>query len=112
MTIAAAGVAAAAALAAAGVFEALRLYRAGFEAHAGLRAYAKTARLAAPLVEPGGRLLALKGPKLDEVEWQEATVQAATCQCRSPEKWKYSLPLTSERRLLVSWKKLSETFSG
>jgi 16S rRNA (guanine527-N7)-methyltransferase len=62
--------------------------------------------IGAPLVKPGGRLLAMKGPNLEEAQWQEAVSQAAHYQLQSPEKWEYSLPLTGERRLLVMWEKL------
>jgi 16S rRNA (guanine527-N7)-methyltransferase len=57
--------------------------------------------IGAPLVEAGGRLLALKGPGLDEAEWLEAMTRAAALNFQTPEKREYRLPLTNERRLLV-----------
>lgn len=66
---------------------------------------ARYLEIGAPLVAAGGRLLALKGPGLDEAEWQEATVQAKSYHLQSPEKYEYTLPLAEERRLLVIWKK-------
>ena len=61
--------------------------------------------IGAPLVKPGGRLLAMKGPRLEEAEWQEAVGRAARYQLLVPEKYEYTLPLTGERRLLVIWEK-------
>jgi 16S rRNA (guanine527-N7)-methyltransferase len=57
--------------------------------------------MAAPLVQPGGRVLALKGPGLEDGEWQEAAAKHLD----PLEKVEYSLPLTQERRLLVIWEK-------
>ena len=64
-------------------------------------------QIGAPLVKSGGRLLALKGPHLEEAQWQEAVGRAAQHHCRPPEKHEYTLPLTEERRLLVIWEKLN-----
>jgi 16S rRNA (guanine527-N7)-methyltransferase len=61
--------------------------------------------IGAPLVKPGGHLMALKGPNLDEAEWQEAATRAAAYHLQSQEKWAYKLPLVEEQRLLVIWKK-------
>ena len=63
-------------------------------------------QIGAPLVKPGGRLLALKGPHLEESQWQEAVDQATEYHLQPPEKREYALPLTEERRLLVMWEKL------
>lgn len=65
--------------------------------------------MGAPLVKPGGRLLALKGPRLDDAEWQGAAVQAAQYRCWIPVKHEYLLPLAEERRLLVIWRKLGSS---
>jgi 16S rRNA (guanine527-N7)-methyltransferase len=62
-----------------------------------------------PLVKPGGRLMALKGPGLDDAEWQAAVGRAGKFDCQLPEKWEYTLPLAEERRLLVIWKKLGSS---
>jgi 16S rRNA (guanine527-N7)-methyltransferase len=67
---------------------------------------ARYMELGAPLVKPGGCLLALKGPGLDEAEWQAGEDHAAVCHLRPPEKREYTLSLTEERRLLVIWEKL------
>jgi 16S rRNA (guanine527-N7)-methyltransferase len=67
---------------------------------------ARYMEIGAPLVKPGGQLLAMKGPGLDEAEWQEAAGRAARYHCRPPERHEYTLPLTGERRLLVVWEKL------
>ena len=61
--------------------------------------------MAAPLTKPGGRVLAMKGPRLDADQWQAAVDLAGSHQCRSPKRHEYSLPLTGERRLLVIWEK-------
>lgn len=61
--------------------------------------------LGAPLVKPGGRLLALKGPGLEDTEWQAAVNGAAALNFQAPEKQEYRLPLTSDQRLLVLWQK-------
>ena len=42
--------------------------------------------------------MALKGPGLDDAEWQEAVGRAAKYICRPPEKYEYTLPLAEERR--------------
>lgn len=62
--------------------------------------------LGAPLVKPGGRLLAMKGPRLDEAEWQAGVDRAAACGCGPPAKRDYILPIAEEGRVLVSWPKL------
>jgi 16S rRNA (guanine527-N7)-methyltransferase len=64
-------------------------------------------QIGAPLVKEGGRLLAMKGPHLEAIQWQEAVAKAARHSLQPPEKWEYSLPLTGERRLLVMWEKLA-----
>jgi 16S rRNA (guanine527-N7)-methyltransferase len=63
--------------------------------------------IGAPLVKPGGRLLAMKGPGLDEAEWQEAVSQGRQDDLRNPEKYEYNLPLAEERRLLIIWDKVN-----
>ncbi len=60
--------------------------------------------LAAPLVKPGGRLLALKGPHLAAAEWDPAVRLATEYRCQPPEKHPYALPLSAEPRLLVTWR--------
>jgi 16S rRNA (guanine527-N7)-methyltransferase len=62
-------------------------------------------QIGAPLIKAGGRLLAMKGPRLEASQWQEAAGRAAQYHLQPPEKWAYSLPLTQEKRLLVSWTK-------
>ncbi len=64
-------------------------------------------KIGAPLVKPGGRLVAMKGPYLEEAQWQEAVRQAARHHLQPPEKHEYSLPLSEERRVLVIWEKLA-----
>jgi 16S rRNA (guanine527-N7)-methyltransferase len=64
-------------------------------------------KIGAPLVKPGGRLVAMKGPYLEEAQWQEAVRKAARHHLQLPEKHQYSLPLREERRLLVIWKKVA-----
>ena len=67
---------------------------------------ARFLEIGAPLVKPGGRLLALKGPHLEEAQWQEAVTRAPQCGCRTPEKQEYLLPVAEERRLLILWHKV------
>lgn len=57
--------------------------------------------LAAPLLQPGGRLIALKGPDLPETEWQEAIEQASRLGLETPERCFYTLPLTGEPRQVI-----------
>jgi 16S rRNA G527 N7-methylase RsmG len=66
---------------------------------------ARYLELGAPLVKPGGQLLALKGPGLGEAEWQEAVVQAEKNACGPPARYDYLLPLAQEKRWLVVWEK-------
>jgi 16S rRNA (guanine527-N7)-methyltransferase len=63
--------------------------------------------IGAPLVKPGGRLLAMKGSGLDEAEWQEAVSRAKQDDLRISEKYEYTLPLTGNRRLLIIWHKVN-----
>lgn len=57
--------------------------------------------LAAPLLLPGGRLLALKGPGLSETEMSRAGTLAQDLGLTPLELLEYNLPLTGEPRLLV-----------
>ena len=63
--------------------------------------------LAAPLVKPGGRLLAMKGPHLEASQWQQAEALAARYECQSPRQEDYCLPLSGDRRRLIIWEKLA-----
>jgi 16S rRNA (guanine527-N7)-methyltransferase len=58
--------------------------------------------LAAPLLLPGGRVLALKGPNLPEAELEAARKRCLSLGLESLELHRYLLPLTGEERLLVS----------
>jgi 16S rRNA (guanine527-N7)-methyltransferase len=62
--------------------------------------------ISAPLVHPGGRLLALRGPHLEEAQWQAAVARAPQCGCRTPENIEYLLPVAAERRLVIIWHKV------
>jgi len=66
---------------------------------------ARFLELGGPLVRPGGRLLALKGPHLDEAQWQAAINQASLYGFGFPVREAYRLPLTHEPRLVVFWEK-------
>ena len=65
--------------------------------------------IGAPLVTPSGRVLALKGPRLEAAEWQEVAGRAGQYHLQPPEKHEYLLPLTEERRLLVIWEKFGSS---
>ena len=58
--------------------------------------------LAAPLILPGGMLLALKGPGLTEGEWQAWVKKAPALGLSLPEVHSYILPDTREARRLVT----------
>jgi 16S rRNA (guanine527-N7)-methyltransferase len=58
--------------------------------------------LAAPLLLPGGRVLALKGPNLPSPELDAARKRCLSLGLGSLELHHYLLPLTGEERLLVS----------
>jgi len=58
--------------------------------------------LAAPLIFPGGRLLALKGPGMTEREWQAGVRRAPALGLDLPELHSYILPETGEARRLVA----------
>ncbi|MGQ9921449.1 MAG: 16S rRNA (guanine(527)-N(7))-methyltransferase RsmG [Desulfobacca sp.] len=62
--------------------------------------------LAAPLVRPGGRLLAMQGPHLDAAPWQRAAAAAARNHCGPPSLQEYRLPGSGAPRRLVIWEKL------
>ena len=66
---------------------------------------ARYLELGAPLVKPGGQLIALKGPGLGEGEWQEAMAPAGKNACGFPARYEYELPLAGEKRWLVVWEK-------
>jgi len=57
--------------------------------------------IAAPLLLPGGRILALKGPNLAAAEVDEARKQCPSLGLGSLQLHPYLLPLTGEARLLV-----------
>jgi len=61
--------------------------------------------LAAPLLLPGGRALALKGPQLSAAEVQAARERLAGLHLKTFELQDYQVPLTEERRLLVMARK-------
>ncbi|MBW1991174.1 MAG: 16S rRNA (guanine(527)-N(7))-methyltransferase RsmG [Deltaproteobacteria bacterium] len=58
--------------------------------------------LAAPLLEPGGLLLAPKGPSLNEQELEQARGQAARLGLNPPQVQRYHVPYLTEPRLLVT----------
>ena len=64
--------------------------------------------IAAPLLRPGGRLLAMRGPHLDAAQWQRAMAVAGRCHCRPPRDQEYHLPFSGDRRRLVIWEKLPD----
>ncbi|MBM4284454.1 MAG: 16S rRNA (guanine(527)-N(7))-methyltransferase RsmG [Deltaproteobacteria bacterium] len=64
--------------------------------------------LAAPLLKPGGRLLALKGPNLPPSELEQASILAPTLNLTPPALHSYRLPLTGAPRLLVAAGRLPE----
>jgi 16S rRNA G527 N7-methylase RsmG len=57
--------------------------------------------VAAPLLKPGGRVLALKGPNLREGELAQAQAQAGRLGLAPLQLWRYCLPVTGEPRLAV-----------
>lgn len=63
--------------------------------------------LAAPLVVPGGHILAMRGPRLDQRHWHQAQSLASRVHCSPPTLQQYSLPLTSEPRSLIIWDKIT-----
>ena len=63
--------------------------------------------LAAPLLQPDGRLIAMKGPRLDETELQEAERQARSLGLGNPEIHLYTLPLTREPRQVILFTRLN-----
>ncbi|MFP3867328.1 MAG: 16S rRNA (guanine(527)-N(7))-methyltransferase RsmG [Desulfobacteraceae bacterium] len=63
--------------------------------------------LAAPLVQPGGRLIAMKGPRRDEAEQQEAKRQGGSLGLGNPEIHLYTLPLTREPRQVILFTRLN-----
>jgi 16S rRNA (guanine527-N7)-methyltransferase len=62
---------------------------------------ARFLELAAPLLRPGGRALALKGPNLPPSELEAARKRCLSLGLESPALHPYLLPLTGEPRLLV-----------
>jgi len=63
--------------------------------------------LAAPLVNPGGRLLAMQGPHLEEGQWQRAAAIAQEYGCEPAGQEEYQLPGGGRRRLII-WRKKPE----
>ena len=63
-------------------------------------------KLAAPLLTPGGRALALKGPNLTPAELTEAVHLAPGLTLTEPTLHHYHLPLTGEPRLVVMAEKI------
>ncbi len=63
--------------------------------------------LAAPLVRPGGRLLAMQGPHPDTAQWQQAVALAGRYHCEVPSVQEYRLPWSGDPRRLVIWEKLT-----
>ena len=61
--------------------------------------------LAAPLLLPGGRALALKGPELSSEEIEAAQKRLAALHLKSLEFREHRLPITGESRLLVMARK-------
>ena len=57
--------------------------------------------IAAPLLLPGGRILALKGPNLPALELDTARMRSTSLDLTSLEVQHYLLPLSQEPRLLV-----------
>jgi 16S rRNA (guanine527-N7)-methyltransferase len=57
--------------------------------------------LAAPLLSPGGLLLAMKSVRLSEEEWQEAVNCAPGAGLQAPQRHTYLLPITGEPQLLI-----------
>jgi 16S rRNA (guanine527-N7)-methyltransferase len=57
--------------------------------------------LAAPMLLPGGLLLAMKSVRLSEEEWQEAVNCAPGAGLQAPQRHPYLLPLTGEPQLLI-----------
>ncbi|MEJ5329645.1 MAG: 16S rRNA (guanine(527)-N(7))-methyltransferase RsmG [Desulfobaccales bacterium] len=57
--------------------------------------------VAAPLLLPGGRALALKGPHLPEAEWRAGEAAAGRLGLAPLEQLAYRLPVTGESRLVV-----------
>jgi 16S rRNA (guanine527-N7)-methyltransferase len=57
--------------------------------------------LAAPLLSPGGLLLAMKSARLSEEEWQEAINCAPGAGLQAPQRHTYLLPITGEPQLLI-----------
>ncbi len=62
--------------------------------------------VAAPLVKPGGRLLAMQGPRQTAVHRQQAAALAGRYHCRPPRQEEYRLPLSGDRRRLLIIEKL------
>lgn len=63
--------------------------------------------LGSPLLQPGGRLMALKGPHFSEAEWQEAIRQARRLGLGCPEQHQYTLPLSDEPRKMILLTRMS-----
>lgn len=57
--------------------------------------------VAAPLLLPGGRALAMKGPQLPEAEWQAGEAAAERLGLAPLERLTYCLPVTGGPRLVV-----------
>ena len=62
--------------------------------------------LGTPLLWPGGRLIAMKGPRQAEAEWPEVEPQALSLGLSKPEQHLYTLPLSGERRQVILFTKL------
>lgn len=61
--------------------------------------------LAAPLLRPGGRLLAMRGPREEVDTWHRALESGHHHGLSQPREEEYELPMESGRRRLVLWTK-------
>ncbi len=68
--------------------------------------------VAAPLLLPGGRLLAMRGPGLESARDSQAAELGCRHQCRLVRCQDYCLPLSGDRRRLLVWEKLPGPADG